>query len=124
MIMKKDCWVPFAALMLATAAAAADQAAPPAESAPAPTVDCKPQYPSAALRAQAQGVTTLDFHVNAEGKLTQVEIVKGSGLTREHKMLNMEAARKLSLCPFKAKTDAEGNPIDAVYRVDYTWRLD
>ncbi len=111
------------ALATATACAAFAQApAEPAASTP-PQVDCRPRYPNAALRAQVQGVTRLAFHVDATGKLTQVDIVRSSGPTREHRMLDSEAARALSLCPFTAELDEQGHPVDSVFEVSYTWRL-
>ena len=113
---------------LSTAGAALAQTdgvtqAEPAASA-SPQVDCKPRYPNAALRAQVQGVTRLAFHVDATGKLAQVDIVRSSGRTREHRMLDSEAARALSRCSFTAKLDEQGHPVDSVFEVSYTWRLE
>ena len=86
-------------------------------------VDCRPVYPAAAVRAQVQGVTTLAFHVDATGKVTGVDIVRSSGPTREHRLLDHAAATALSRCPIKAATDDNGQPIDGVVTVNYTWRL-
>lgn len=109
----------------ATGAGAQAPASAPSQIAPeaSPQVDCKPRYPQAAVRAGAQGVTRLAFHVDATGKLTQVDIVGRSGPTREHQMLDKAAASALSLCPFKAATDANGHPIESVFTVNYTWLL-
>ena len=89
-----------------------------------PSSYCKPEYPKAALRAQVQGVTGLAFHVNAKGELTGVDIVSSSGPTREHRLLDEEAASALSRCPFKAAKDVDGQPIDSIVPVKYTWRLE
>ena len=113
-----------AAAMLATTSSAGAQQAQPVDAKPAPETYCKPQYPPAALRAQVQGVTTVAFHVDAEGKVTQAEILKSSGPTREHRLLDLETARKLSLCPFEIGKDSDGNPVATVVKVDYTWRLE
>jgi TonB family protein len=91
---------------------------------PSPAVDCRPRYPEAALRAHAQGVTGLAFHVDATGKLTQVEIVKSSGSTREHRLLDKTAASTLSLCPFKAAVDENGHLVESIVPVNCTWRLE
>ena len=91
---------------------------------PRPAVECRPNYPQAAVRANAQGVTGLAFHVDATGKVTQVDIVKSSGSTREHRLLDETAASALSHCPFKAAVDENGHPIEAVVPISYTWRLE
>ena len=88
-----------------------------------PETYCKPEYPAAALRAGAQGVTTVAFHVDANGKVTGSEIVKSAGPTNYHQMLDVETARALSLCPFKAAKDADGHPIPSIVKVDYAWRI-
>lgn len=115
-----------AAALAMTGAAHAEAAASapsPGSAEMTPHVDCKPRYPAAALRAQVQGVTTLVFHVEATGKLTQIDIVGSSGPTREHRLLDQAAAAALSRCPFTAATDADGRPIDSVLTVHYTWLL-
>jgi protein TonB len=88
-----------------------------------PETYCKPEYPAAALRAGAQGVTTVAFHLDANGKVTGSEIVKSAGPTNYHQMLDDETVRALSLCPFKAARDADGHPIASVVKVDYAWRI-
>ena len=90
----------------------------------APETYCKPQYPAAALRAQVQGVTTVAFHLDPMGKVTRTEIVKSSGPTPYHRLLDEETARKLSLCPFKPQLDDQGHPVAGVVKVNYTWRLE
>lgn len=89
-----------------------------------PAAECRPAYPPAAVRANVQGVTGLAFHVDATGKVTQVDIVKSSGPTREHRLLDEAAASALSLCPFKAAVGEDGQAIEAVVPISYTWRLE
>ena len=87
-------------------------------------VDCRPAYPPKALEAQVQGVTTLAFHVSAAGVVTQVDIVKSSGHSREHRLLDKAAAVALAKCPIQVGTDDKGQPVASVVRVNYTWRLE
>lgn len=116
---------PMAAVLAVLMAACADTPASAThEAMAAPETYCKPQYPSAALRAQVQGITTVAFHLDAMGKVTGTEIVKSSGPTLYHRMLDEETARKLSLCPFKPQLDDQGHPVAGVVKVDYTWRLE
>jgi protein TonB len=127
MALIKNLSAAIATAMLATTSSAGAQQAPPVQpvdNKPAPETYCKPQYPPAALRAQVQGVTTVAFHVEAEGKITQAEILKSSGPTREHHLLDLETVRKLSLCPFSIGRDSDGNPIATVVKIDYTGRLE
>ena len=56
--------------------------------------------------------------------MTGVDIVKHSGDTREHHLLDAAAAHFLSLCPVQPARDADGKPVASVVKVTYTWRLD
>lgn len=107
--------------------------APPAPPAPAPVAAqpaignvsaCKPEYPAAALKAEATGVTTIRFTVDATGKLANAELVKSSGPSREHRLLDRTALSALSGCTFRAGRDSNGNPVGAAFTVEYAWRLE
>jgi protein TonB len=115
--------------------------APPAPPAPAPPAPpraaarpvianagaCAPSsddYPSAARRAEATGITKVRFTVGADGKLVGAEVVKSAGPSREHKMLDRVAVSKLSECSFKAGIDENGRPMGASFEVDYVWKLE
>ncbi len=114
-----------AAMTLATTVGAVDQQSVGAEAGlPPANAGCRPVYPVEALRTHAQGVTTLAFHVDAKGEVTQVDIMKRSGSAREHKLLDEAAAYGLASCPFKAGEDADGNPIATVVKVAYAWRIE
>ena len=112
---------------------------PPAPAPPAPqriaarpaianVQDCKPtgdDYPAAARRADTTGTTSVRFHVGADGKLAGApELVRTSGPSREHKMLDRIALTKLSECAFKAGVDDQGRPMGASFTVDYVWKLE
>ncbi len=119
---KKNWWVALAASMLVTTAACAADA--PSDAVPPSQANCRPDYPPAAVRAQAQGVVKLRFHLDIDGQVTQVDVVNSSGKTREHKLLDNAAAVALARCPFKPLKDANGNPTAGEFDVSYTWRLE
>ena len=88
--------------------------------------DCAPtgdDYPAAAKRAEATGTTKVRFNVGADGKLAGAEVLRSSGPSREHKMLDRVAVTKLSECTFKAGLDENGRPAGASFDVDYVWKL-
>jgi protein TonB len=87
----------------------------------APTAD---DYPSAARRAEATGITKVRFTVGADGKLAGAEVVKSAGSSREHKMLDRLAVAKLSECAFKPGADEHGKPIGGAFDVEYVWKLE
>lgn len=116
-----------------TIAPAPAPAAPPAPPAPAPVAaqpaiasyaTCKPEYPAAAIKAEATGTTAIRFTVDASGKLANAEVVRPSGPSREHRLLDRTAVSALSGCSFRAGRDANGNPVGAAFTIEYVWKLD
>ncbi|MFL6625493.1 MAG: energy transducer TonB [Vitreoscilla sp.] len=85
---------------------------------------CKPEYPPAAVRAGATGVTKMRFVVDASGKVTSAEIVGSSGPTREHRLLDNAAKSTIAACPFTPGVDAEGRPTGTTVPVEYVWKLE
>jgi protein TonB len=85
---------------------------------------CKPEYPAAALKAEVQGTTTIRFTIDANGKVASADIVKSSGPSREHRVLDRTAVQSLSGCSFRAGRDASGQPITAATTVEYVWKLE
>ena len=115
------------------AIAPAPVAAPPAPAAPRiqavpARIDVgtceKPEYPSAALRAEATGTTKIRFTVDATGKVSKAEVERPSGSSREHRLLDRTAVDALSKCGFRPGTDETGKPVGAVAVVDYVWRTE
>jgi protein TonB len=107
--------------------------APPAPPAPRPTARAatidvstcaKPEYPVAARRSEAQGVTRIRFTVDADGKVAKAEVERASGSSREHRLLDRTAVDALSLCRFRPGTDENGKPVGASSVVEYAWKLD
>lgn len=84
----------------------------------------KPEYPAAALRAEATGTTKIRFTVDATGKVSKAEIERASGSSREHRLLDRTAVEALSKCPFKPGTDEHGKPVGATTLVDYVWKTE
>ncbi|NRF70881.1 energy transducer TonB [Aquincola sp. S2] len=84
----------------------------------------KPEYPAAATRAEATGVTKIRFTVDAAGKVSKAEVEKASGASREHRLLDRAAVEALSKCPFKPGTDETGKPVGATTVVEYHWKLE
>ena len=80
-------------------------------------------YPEAAIRAGAQGVSVVAFHVDENGDVTSADIVQSAGRSREHRLLDQETVRVLSACKFTPAKDAAGHPVASVVTVPYTWRL-
>ncbi len=112
----------------APAAPPAPAAAPAVVARPA-TIDasdpsCKPDYPAAAQRAGATGVSHIRFSIDANGKVTNAVIIQPSGPTREHRLMDAAAKAALSTCPFHAGIDSTGKPIGTDKDVEYTWKLE
>ena len=84
----------------------------------------KPDYPAAALRAEATGVTKIRFAVDAQGHVVSAELDGASGATREHRLLDRSAIEALSRCRFKPGTDEAGRPVGSTAVVSYVWKTD
>lgn len=112
--------------------------APPAPAAPpAPRVAAKPaitdvkacaptgeDYPPAAQRAEATGTTVVRFTVDGTGRMTNAQVVRSAGASREHRLLDRVAVTKLSECKFSPGRDENGNPVGATVDVEYVWKLE
>jgi protein TonB len=107
--------------------APAAPAAPRAQAVPA-RIDVstceKPEYPAAALRADATGISKIRFTVDATGMVSKAEIERSAGASREHRLLDRTAVEALSKCRFKPGVDDSGKPIGGTTVVDYVWKTD
>jgi protein TonB len=115
----------------APAAPPAPPAAPPAPKAVQPVAakmdvgSCdKPEYPAAALRAEATGTTKIRFTVDATGAVSKAEIERPAGASREHRLLDRAAVDALSKCRFKPGTDENGKPTGGTTLVEYVWKTE
>ena len=117
---------PAPAVVAAPAAPAAPP--PPKVQAVAARIDVgscdKPEYPAAALRAEATGTSKIRFTVDATGAVSKAEIERAAGASREHRLLDRAAVDALSKCRFKPGVDDTGKPVGGATVVDYVWKVD
>jgi protein TonB len=88
---------------------------------------CAPRnedYPPAAIRADATGLTRIRFTIDGQGSLVKAEIVKSAGGSREHRQLDRVALDKLSTCKFTPGADEHGKPVGGTFEFEYLWKLD
>lgn len=88
---------------------------------------CAPKnedYPAAALRAEATGVTKIRFTIDGAGKLVKTDVVKSAGPSREHRLLDRVAAEKLSGCTFTPGIDENGKAVGGTFDVEYVWKVE
>jgi protein TonB len=83
----------------------------------------KPEYPAAARRTSATGVTRIRFGIDESGHVASAELLGASGMSREHRQLDQAAIAALSRCNFKAGADARGRPVGAYATVEFVWKL-
>ena len=76
-------------------------------------------YPRGAAISEAEGVSVLLVWVDAQGQLTDVRVVKGSGPSYAHVLLDMAAEQTARRCRF---SPASGVP-SRIGRIDIGWRL-
>jgi periplasmic protein TonB len=89
---------------------------------------CAPKnedYPAAAVRANAVGMTRLRFTIDGQGKLAKPpEVVRSAGSSREHRLLDRLAIEKLSECAFTPGQDENGRPTGGSFDFEYVWKLE
>ena len=84
---------------------------------------CRPDYPAAAQRTGATGVTRIRFSVDASGRIAGSQILQSSGPSREHRLMDRAAAEALAQCPVQVGTDETGRPVGTTADVEYVWTL-
>jgi len=108
--------------------AEAGASAPAAATATEPHIvfapECLPAYPSGAEHDQAQGTSGLLFTVSPDGQVIAAEIVRHSGSGKSHRLLDAAALSALAMCRFIPARDAQGQPVEGLATVTYTWRLE
>ncbi len=84
----------------------------------------KPEYPAAALRAEATGTSKIRFTVDATGVVSKSEVERSAGGSREHRLLDRAAVDALSKCRFKPGIDEHGKPTGGTTIVEYVWKTE
>ncbi len=84
---------------------------------------CRPEYPMAAARANAEGVSRIRFTVDSTGHVIAATTLSSSGPTREHRLLDRAAADALQHCPITPGQDADGHATGTTVDVEYAWTL-
>ena len=85
--------------------------------------DCRPRMPLRAEHARAQGTSVLGFMIDQRGQVVAAGILKPSGHSPEHRLLDRAALDALLHCPIKVGSDAAGQPAATSVIVAYQWRL-
>ena len=79
-----------------------------------------PEYPRAALRAEATGVTRVTVTVGLEGTVTDVRVVQRSGESEAHALLDRAAVRAMQACQF----DPAAGSLPARATREFVWKID
>jgi protein TonB len=79
----------------------------------------KPAYPAASLRSQEQGIVTLGFLIDLDGRVLESKVEKSSGYRR----LDDAAVKALGLCQFQPAM-IDNKPEKSWARIEYEWRID
>ena len=76
-------------------------------------------YPAAARRSGADGRTRLRVDVSEEGRISSVSVVRPSGQSKEHKLLDQSAVMHVRSCAPK-----ENSALEAVtFEYEVVWKL-
>jgi protein TonB len=76
------------------------------------------------LKAEATGTTAIKFTIDATGKVVSAEVIRPSGPSREHRLLDRAAVTSLSGCTFRPGRDSAGQAVGASTNVEYVWKLE
>jgi periplasmic protein TonB len=83
----------------------------------------KPEYTSAARRAEATGNTVIVYTMDTNGVISEATIEKSSGPLRENKILDQLALEAVKACKGTPGT-IDGKPQKLTGRITYAWRLE
>lgn len=84
---------------------------------------CRPEYPPAAMRAEAEGVVVVAFTMDTDGHISEAHVEQSAGPTREHKQLDRATLDAVLACKGRPGT-VDGRPERLSSRVRYRWTLD
>lgn len=88
------------------------------------TQDCLPPYPPDAVRSRATGATGLHLAVDASGHVIESTVIRSSGRTRAHGLLDEAARSYTAQCRHQPALDEGGQPIASQYDFSYVWRIE
>jgi TonB family protein len=77
-------------------------------------------YPAAALRKEIQGTVRIGFAAAADGTISDVAVLKSSGDSKEHKLLDLVSKRQVQSCKLSSPTpslEVRMHTIDLVWKV-------
>jgi TonB family protein len=83
-----------------------------------------PAYPVDAIRAKAEGSTTLEITIDPSSTVTNVVVAQSAGNTSAHKLLDQTAIDDIATCPIDAGKDRDGHPVGATFRMTFNWLLE
>ena len=82
----------------------------------------KPEYTTAARRAEATGSVIVIYTMETDGRITEASVEKSSGPTREHKQLDRATLEAVKNCRGRPGM-VDGKPEKLSGRVEYVWKL-
>jgi protein TonB len=102
-------------------------AAPAAPARTAPSLNfnacAKPEYTSAARKAEVEGTTVVTYTMDVSGAITEASVQKSAGPSREHKALDRATLEAVQACKGRAGT-VDGKPEKLQGTVTYNWKLE
>ncbi len=98
--------------------------AAPARTAPSLNFNAcvKPEYTANARRAEAQGTTIVVYTMDTNGAITEANVERSAGASREHKSLDRATVEAVLACKGRAGT-VDGKAEKLQGRVEYVWKI-
>lgn len=82
----------------------------------------KPEYTTAARRAQTQGTVVVIYTIGIDGRVTEAHVERSSGPTREHKQLDRASLEAVKACRGIPATE-NGVAVPSSGRTQFVWSL-
>jgi TonB family protein len=82
----------------------------------------KPEYTTAARRAEAQGTAVVVYTMDVDGRITEASVEKSSGPTSAHKALDRATLEAVRACAGRPGS-VDGKPVRLSGRVEYVWYI-
>lgn len=80
----------------------------------------QPAYPAGSIRLEETGVVELELRIGRDGRVIEARVLRSSGHARLDRAAVAEALRAWRLQP----ATLDGEPVEDVYRIQVTFRLD